>query len=196
MASPSGFQKLISFLPRNFKVLDVGCGGLQGENTTNYLTEHFEPKNITGICNSDHEVKRFQALRVEAKLQELNIISTDFYKDVLSHDPFDLAVLDLNIENNLLQDWSVEGLKRMELFVKPGGYLINYVMLTNQYGDPTKTPSLISQHWRDFWGTEKLQLRNIGERLSRINSWELFAYELEERRKYILWVMLKRTSGS
>src|SRR3990167_79171 len=191
MESPSGFLKLIKHLPKDFTVLDVGSGGLQGENTTEYLAEHFLPENILGICRSEHEVGRYQAIRAEKKLIQLNIILDDFYThDFSHHAPFDLVVLDMNIENNLAKDWSDQGLARVRGLVKPGGYLINYIMLTDQYGDPKKTPAFIRDTWRKNWGTDKLTSRDIDRRMANLKGWEVFAHDIEERRDYILWIML------
>lgn len=194
MGYPKGFQKLISQLPKNFTVLDVGSGGLHGENTTEYLLAHFGAENVLGVCWADHEVEVYQAKRAEAKLPPVKIISADFYQMEPS-EQYDLVVLDMNIESNLARDWTAEGLERMKKFVKPGGYLINYIMLTDQYGDPEKTPAFIRSQWPKFWETEKLTLPDIGKRLGRISGWEVFAHDIEERRPYILWMLLKRTSG-
>lgn len=185
---------MISHLPSNLKVLDVGSGGLQGENTTNYLTEHFGVENILGICKSDHEVEVYQAQRAEHKLPPVKIVSGDFYEQKFDQQ-FDLVVLDMNIESNLQKDWSDEGLKRMWDLVKDGGYLINYVMMTELYGDPLTTPLMIRKCWKEWWRVSDLTLKDVGNKLSKVKGWEVFAYDLEERRRYILWVMLKKTSG-
>lgn len=195
MGSPRGFQKLISFLPRDLSVLDVGSGGLQGENTTEFLVGHFGVKNVLGICRTDHEVGVYQAQRGEKKLPPVNIISGDFYEQKFDR-KFDLVVLDMNIESNLERDWSDEGLELMRDLVNDGGYLINYVMMTHLYGDPAVTPFFIKDRWKEWWGTEDLKLKDVGERLQKVKGWETFAYDLEERRRYILWVMLKKTNGS
>lgn len=194
---------MISVLPKDFTVLDVGSGGLQGENTTNYLIEHFDAKNILGVCKADVETQRFNATREANKMFTIPIISADFYGMEFKEGDFnkstswkfDLVVLDMNIENNLEKDWSDEGLERMRGLVKDGGYLINYIMLTDQYGDPEKTPAFIREQWKKWWGTDKLTLKEIGMRLTDIKGWEVFAHEVEERREYILWIMLKKTSG-
>lgn len=202
MESASGFQKLISQLPKTFDVLDIGAGGLQGENTTNFLIEHFDAKNILGVCWAEHDVRMFKETRVANKMAGITIVPVDYFKlelkqgDLNKNEPwlFDLMVLDLNIEGNL-KNWTKEGLEHASKFVKPGGYLINYIMLTDEYGDPDETPKLIREHWKAFWETEKLEMKNIGKRLSRISGWEVFAQEREKRREYILWIMLKKTSG-
>ena len=195
MEFQSGFSKLINSLPASLKVLDVGSGGLEGENTTNYLIRRFGPENITGICSNQHEVERFHAIRAELKLPPVKIIQDDFYKHEFTGQ-YDLAVLDLNIESNLGRDWTDEGLDHMRSLVKDGGYLINYIMLTDQYGDPDETPLFIYRKWVEHWGTENLTLKDIGRKLSNLKGWELMAQEQEERRPYILWVMLKKTNGS
>lgn len=197
MESQRGFSKLISVLPKNFTVLDAGSGGLQGKNTTEYLAAYFDPKNILGFCLNEHDVAIYHAQRAEKKLPLIKILPVDFYR--LEFDPllrFDLAVLDMNIKNNLEKDWSDEGLERMRGLVKDGGYLINYIMLTDQYGIEGKTPEMIRSHWRIWWRTEKLTLKEIGRRLTGLKGWEVFAHDIDERRPYILWIMLKKTNGS
>lgn len=195
--SLSGFQKLISALPKTFTVLDAGAGGLHGENTTDFLAAHFDPKNILGVCWSDHEVSVYHAQRAEKRLPPVSIVSADFYK--LEFNPpmqFDLAVLDMNIESNLGIDWTDEGMERMQSFVKDGGYLILYLMTTDQYGDPDKTPAFIREQWKKHWQSDRLSANDIDRKLKSLKGWELFAQEREQRRDYITWVMLKKTSGS
>ena len=189
-----GFQKLISVLPKEFTVLDVGSGGLQGENTTNYLIEHFRSENIMGVCWADVETKRYLETREATRMVKIPIFSGNFYKMNFVRQ-YDLVVLDMNIESNLEKDWSDEGLARVRGLVKDGGYLINYIMLTDQYGDPEKTPQFIRERWKKWWRTDKLTLKEIGMRLRDIKGWEVFAHDIEERREYILWIMLKKTSG-
>lgn len=189
MASPSGFTKLIKSLPKYLKVLDVGGGGLQGENTTDALLEHFGTENVTGICTSSHEVEVYQAQRAEKKLPKANIIDGNYY----THDfneQFDLVVLDLNVENNM-KDWENEFSNLT--YLKKDGFLITYIIMTDEYGDPKETPALIRDHWKRFWKTEKLAPFHIG--MKRIKGYEVYAHEKEERRTYILWMLLRKTSG-
>lgn len=185
---------MISVLPKEFTVLDVGSGGLQGENTTNYLIEHFRSENIMGVCWADVETKRYLETREATRMVKIPIFSGNFYKMNFVRQ-YDLVVLDMNIESNLEKDWSDEGLARVRGLVKDGGYLINYIMLTDQYGDPEKTPQFIRERWKKWWRTDKLTLKEIGMRLRDIKGWEVFAHDIEERREYILWIMLKKTSG-
>lgn len=187
---PSGFQRIIQTLPKTLKVLDVGSGGLEGENTTQYLAEHFESKNILGICKSAKQVEIYQAQRAERKEPALEIVVDDFYAHEHSG-LFDLVVLDLNIENNVQQDWTPEGLQRVSKLLNPGGYLINYVMLTDQYGDP-ETPQIIRSAWQKFYGTNEMICEVVEKRLNKIDGFELFSCEQESRRPYIYWVCLKK----
>ncbi len=168
------FKKLIQDLDPKSKVLDVGAWGLEGDNTTEYLSERF---------------KDLVTMNVK-ELEGVNLVG-DFYKHKFK-EKFDLIVLDLNIENNILKDWSLKELKRVRGLLKKGGMLINYVMTTDQYGDPGRTPQLIRKRWKKFWRTKKLTNEIIGERLQSIPGYELFLHEQEERRSYILWVALKK----
>lgn len=190
----SGFQRLISWMPRGFSVLDVGAGGLLGENTTDYLLDRFGVKNYLGVCSEEHQVGVYQARRNEAKKPYAKIRVEDFYGikfwQNLNKKKFDLVVLDLNIENNL-KNWTEGGLAQMKDYVKPGGYLINYIMMTDKYGDEDKTPDLINSAWRKFYGSNEFSREVVGKKLQSLDGWELVAQEMEERRPYIMWVLLK-----
>lgn len=193
MKEPSGFQRIIKSLPKTFVVLDVGAGGLEGKNTSQFILEHFDPKNYLGVCREKKQVDLYHAQRAERKESRVNIIVDDFYShDFSDHGLFDLVVLDLNIESNIQQDWTEQGLKNMLKLVKPGGYLINYIMTTDQYGNPDETPALIRNCWKEFYGTNDMTPVVIGKRLKQLEDYELFAYEQEERRPYIMWICLKR----
>ena len=181
----TAFQRLISKIPKDVSVLDVGAGGLDGENTTSYLIERFGKKNLA--CISTNPSPLFLQLNPDA-----NLWKADFYALEPEDREFDLAVLDLNIENNLL-DWSSERLAGMRRWLSDDGHLINYVMTTDKYGDE-KTPATIRKHWLDFWGGVPTP-EAVSERLQSIPGYEFVAVEREERRPEILWVMLKKISG-
>lgn len=191
MESQKAFQRLISQLPKDFRVLDVGAGGLHGENTTDFLAERFE--KLTGVCLSEKEVAVYHAQRAEKGLRPVEIVIGDYYETEFK-EKFDLIVADLTIELNLMRDWSDEGLARVRGMLKDEGYLIQYVMTTDQYGDPNETPALIRKYWKEFWGVEELTYEAIGKRIERIKEFDLVAVAQEERRPYILWILLK--SGS
>lgn len=178
------FDNLIQVLPTDSKVLDVGASGLEGENTTNALVARFP--DYTGICIRPEKVEAYKYLH-----PDVNLIVGDFYARDIPDETYDLVVLDLNIENNLLKDWTDEGVKRIHKMLKPGGYLINYVMTTTEYGDPDATPQLIATHRDKFWGGWK----KIGDKLSKLKGFEVYASAQEQGRPYIQWVMLKKTNG-
>lgn len=174
------FEKVMSQIPNKGKVLDVGAAGLEGDNTTDYLVANFP--DYTGICIRPEKVEAYN---------NPNIIVGDFYKTQFDT-KFDVIVLDLNIDNNIGKDWTDEGLQRMHEILNPDGYLVNYVMLTTEYGDD-HTPHEIRTHADKFWG--ELTAEAVGKKLQTIPGFELFAYQLEERRPYILWVALRKTDG-
>lgn len=178
--------RLIKHLPKDLKVLDVGCGGLYGENTSEYLIAHFGVENITGVCTSEREVGIYHARRAEMGLPEVSIRVEDFYK--MEPEKYDVVVLDLNIENNL-KDWTDKGLEYAKKFLKPGGYLINYVMVTDQYKDED-TGEMIKVAWADFFGGD-IGYEQVGKKLSSLKDFKLLGQVKEERRPYILWVLLQ-----
>ncbi len=169
-------------MPKEWKVLDAGCGGLDGENTSDFLVKHFGEENITGICKAETEAKRYLELH-----PKLDMRIEQFFTSPLDKQ-FDLLVLDLNIEGNL-RNWSSEGLREIQKYLKKGSYVTNYVMTTDQYGDPEETPKLLREHCEKWWGSFKPE--DIGKRLNSLSGFKLVAHEVEERRPYITWVLLK-----
>lgn len=170
-------------MPKNTLVLDVGCGGLWGENTTDYLIEHFGDERIQGLVKEGEASYEFSKQHPNIKFS---------FGDFHTHEfpiTFDLVVLDLDIRGNLI-NWSEEGLKRVKDLVSPGGYLINYVMMTDQYGDPEETPKLIREHAERFW--LELTPEAVGRKLDQLEDFEFVAFIQEERRSYIYWVLLRR----
>lgn len=175
-------------------MLDVGAGGLEGENTTEYLLAHFNPENIIGICSAQQDVERYQAQRRERKSPVVEIMIGNFYEQRFAWHQFDLIVMDLNIDNNLF-DWSDEGLRRIWAMLPEGGLLINYAMTTDDYGSKL-VGQLIRRRWQEFWNTEKLDIESAREKLMTLKGWKLKDIIQEKRRETILWVMLEKTSGS
>lgn len=168
----STLERMISVLPPTASILDVGAGGLQDENTGIYLKARFE--DYTGI-----NTKQFG-----------QDILGDFYTHSFDR-KFDLIVLDLNIDNNLLKDWTNEGLEYARSLLNPNGFLINYVMVTTNYGDP-ETPAMIAKHRDEFWNGWE----GIIDKLENLKGFKLMGILQEERRPEILWVMLKTINGS
>ena len=186
--SVNGFEKLILAVPKNSVVLDVGAGGLEGFNTTDFLIERFGVENVKGICIQPEKVAAYKD-----RFPEMDLVVGDFYeRSHYKQKSFDLVVLDLNVKNNIIKDWSLEGLERMRGFIKQDGMLINYVMTTDQYGDENNTPALIRKRLKEFWHTDLLTYEDIGKRLTNLPGYELFAHEVEEIRSYIMWVALKK----
>lgn len=180
-----GFEKIIESLPATAKVLDIGCGGLDGENTSDYLIKRFGESNITGICRENNESKRYKELH-----PKLNLIFDNFYHKSFDT-TYDIVVVDLNIENSL-KDWSDKGLAKIADLLKPGGVYITYIMVTKEYGNPAETPALIENHWLHWWGEPIFSLEAIGNKLNKLDGWEVYETAQEERRSYILWVALRK----
>jgi SAM-dependent methyltransferase len=179
------FEKLINWMPKEFSVLDVGCGGLLGENTSSFLATHF--KKVLGICwrpETNEDLRSFKTI-----FPNVEILHEDFFRKKFDQQ-FDLVVLDMNIESNLDHNWTNEGLRDLKKLVKPGGYLINYVMMTTEYGD-AETSQLLARHRDEFWQSSEFSNRAIGAKLQTLTGWELVTHGQEERRPYIYWVLLK-----
>jgi len=113
----SGFRSLLSLLliDRNATILDIGAGGLGGEQTTDHLVEFFDGRIIgfqpaKVVC--DKLQNKYQG-RVEAV--------HGFYGECRANVPFDLIVFDIRphaqIYERLLDVALADGLT-------PGGYAI------------------------------------------------------------------------
>jgi len=181
------FEKFIRTLPKDADVLDVGCFGHEGENTSVFLGRYFDK-----ILGFNINTKVFESSK---DFPNYEVVIDNFYDYKFRDKKFDLVVTDLTIELNLLNDWCDEGMARIAKLVKPGGYWINFVMMTDQYGDPSVTPALIRWHSERFWNTEVPNPEAVGKKLTNLKDWELYVAEPEVRRPYIFWVMLKRTGG-
>lgn len=182
----NAFEKIISIIPKDLSVLDVGAGGLHGENTSDALLAHF--KDYTGICTEKQEVEVYQAMREEKKLSRANIIFGDFLTTDFGR-YFDVIVHDLNVEANM-ESWE-DHFEKVLLRMRPDGYLVTYVMTTTEYGDPLITPHLLRKHWATFWKCLPPHNEAIGRKLKEFDYLELILAEREERRPYITWVLLK-----
>lgn len=167
----TAFERLIELLPPGISVMDVGYGGLDGENTTNYLRARFGL--IDGLNKTDYAVARYRALYPDSEKDQVYFGT---YPQDMPGERYDLLVLDPNIEGNLAF-WTPHGMETAFQFVKDGGHIITYVMTTDLYGDPT-TQKMIAEHRANWWA-KKVQL-------------PIVAQEHEERRQYISWVLLKK----
>lgn len=177
-------EKIISILPKNFQVLDVGALGLMGENTTQFLVDYFGAKNVLGICLKPEQPEWFLE-----KYPDFPFVIGDVYATNFAN-KFDLVVTDFGVEKNL-EEWSLEGLERIKTLIQPGGYLLNYVMTTTEYGDPLETPHLLRKHWAEWWRQLPPHPEAIGRKLKDLNDWEVVLSIQEERRPYIIWILLK-----
>lgn len=167
----TAFERIIADLPRGLTCLDVGYGGLDGENTTNYLRAHF--KEVWGLCKDAVAVRRYKEFTGSKDLVVLGI----YPQHMPLHWIYDVLVLDTNIEGNL-DFWSEEGMERAWSFVKDGGFIITYLMAPDgKYGGP-ETQKLIQEHKKKWWVPNR-EIRVV-------------AAEVEERRPEITWVLLRK----
>ena len=164
-----GFRKIIAGLPKNLSVLDVGAWGLEGDNTTEAIREHFT--DVTFINRK--EVAK-------------PCIKADYYTYEFDK-KFDLIVLDLNIDNNIQRDWE-ENFRHSFKNLKEGGSIICYAMITSDYGDP-ETPAMIKKHWKDYW--KCCELTPIDIVAGVIDRFTLLDIQEDERRGEIYWVHLR-----
>ena len=120
---------------------------------------------------------------------QINFITGDIYTYDFKR-KFDLIVLDLEIENNL-RDWAENQAHAYKL-LKRGGYLITYLMTTDQYGDPDETPALIRRSWKKRWGKWPPSREDVIKSLRTFPNYEFISLCEEERRPYITWVLFKK----
>lgn len=166
------FKRLLDTLPDNLSVLDIGYGGLDGENTTEFLRAKY--KDITGVNNNTPYVERYR----EVFGGDDPVRNQDYWDGVEGQ--WDLVVSDLNIEGNL-RTWSKEGLKYALRNVRRGGYFVTYIMGTDDYGDDN-SKKLLKKHRKEWWG--KVDLDNLPHLT-------VLFKEQEERRPEITWVLFK-----
>jgi hypothetical protein len=174
----TAFEKLIEYVHAESLVLDVGYGGLDGENTTNYLRARF--KNLWGLNKNAEHVLAYRKLTGATDPVVLGIYPNDM-SSIARH--WDLIVLDQNIDGNL-DFWSEQGLKMALSVVERKGYLITYVMLTDEYGNENMVHDRLREH-RAFWWT--------ADRFEKLPNWKLVDCAVEERRPEIMWVLLQAT---
>lgn len=181
-----GFEKLIQDIPKNYSVLDVGAGALQGANTTNDLIKHFGTKNYLGICLEQEKIDTFISCRKLNREPIPTIIAEDFYlyTDVSP----DVLVIDLNLDNNLNNEWSDTGIHRAYELTKQ--YYITYVM---SYNVDLAINERVTCHAHDFWGTLPITNSVIRKKLKEYSDlFEVIAIEKDDPRDEILWVKLKK----
>lgn len=183
---PTAFEKLIAMMPKDLKVLDVGYGGLDGENTTNYLRAHFGA--IHGLCKDAPAVARYHMLYGNQGKDHVVIGLYPEDMGQMPHDKYDLLVLDMGIDDSMVL-WSEEGLKKAHGFVAPGGFLITYIMTTDEYGDE-RTPEQLRAHRDKWWGT--WDEGDIVKKLKSLEDFRFLGIEQEERRDYIKFVLLQK----
>lgn len=164
-------ERILEYIPLGYSIMDVGYGGLDGENTTNYLRARFG--KIDGLNKTAYAVEKYKIDNPSAKEDEV-VIGT--YPQDMPGKRYDLLVLDPNIEGNL-RFWSLQGMEQAWEFVNDGGYILTYIMLTDFYGDAA-TQEQIKEH-RAGWWEKGIPLPIVMQ-------------EFEERRDYIAWVLLKK----
>lgn len=164
------FKDLIRDIRVN-TVLDVGCFGLDGENTTNFLIEVFGASKIHGVCKDP-------ASKVLADNNGVTLDVAFFHEE--DYGKYDLVVYDHRIDDNL-KWWRNPNTSNI------GKYFATYIMTTDQYGDE-ETPQQIRETWDDVWGgfptVERIQAKDY-------SPLKLVKMVTETRRPEITWVLLE-----
>lgn len=154
-----GFEYVIDGIEA-IKIFDGGGGGLEGENTTNYLIKKYGLKNITCLSK---DLKMSDVYR--AQHPGVKIINKMFeWSDC---EGFDLVIHDFNIETN------------MELWENPPKLsvpLVTYVMTDINYHPKLR------EHALKVWGTDNITEELVAKRVKKVSR--------EVRRPEILWVLL------
>ena len=182
------FFLLIKDMSPDMSVLDIGYGGLDGENTTEYLLRKFNHNNMVGLVKENRDSRRYADSHRDIR------VLWGAFPDIMPDTKFDLIVADLNIDTNIKHNWTDKGLDMLLKYLDDGGYLINYVMKTTDYGDEATT-QLITNHWKEWWGSETFSDVAIVKKLLGLKNFELIDILQEPRRSYITWVKLKKISG-
>ena len=162
-------ENLIKNIPAHASILDVGYGGLDGVNTTNYLRARFH--DVWGFSKDATAMLRYKEM---FGLNDPIILG--IYPQDMPQRKWDLLILDININTNL-DFWSDEGLKKAWSFVNDGGYILTYIM-TAGFNVPQEIKDMIKQHNKKWWDKNPTV--------------PIVAQEQEERRPEIIWVLLKK----
>jgi hypothetical protein len=116
----------------------------------------------------------------------------DFYKTYFDQ-KFDLIVLDLNIDNNISQDWTRKGLERVHGLLKQDGFVIIYILTKEGYTNEEPTKSMVEEHHRSFWKGVPVTVDAIGNKLREFKDlFNLVSIQPCDRRDNIAWVKLQR----
>lgn len=178
-------------LPSTSSILDIGCYGLQGSNTSKALTDKFyEFGTIEGICFNNY---------IPEKFNRIKLYEGDYFS-IYPNKTYDLVCCDLGaisqiklIENDLDN--------KLYNLLNTNGILIFYIFRTNNY---SPYENEIKDHILSYWvksvtelsdlnGLYALSKNNISAAvdLKFSNTYELLNV-YEELRNYILWVVLKK----
>lgn len=174
----TAFERLIEHVPQDSVVLDVGAGGCEGENTSNYLVRRF--KKYTGV-NIKHssDIDRWVMNNPDVEM-----LFQDFFA---LERKCDFLVFDATIEKQLEQ-WSQTGLSGLGRFINSGGYLAMYIMTDPNYGDEN-IHKLLRENRDEWWGSWDKE--DIVKKLKNLDGFTFIALEQEERRPEIYWSLLK-----
>jgi hypothetical protein len=180
----STFERIIKCVPKSYSVLDVGAGGLTGENTSQALYDKFLAKYHGINVKDTQDIDIFKMRNPGADVYHQNFFDTQ------EHEKYGCIVLDMNIENNLL-NWSEKGLDFVKKRLARNGYLINYIMTDPSYGD-ANSQKLLAEHRQSWW--KSWAVPDLVEKLMSLPHLRLIALEREERRPEIYWTLLRYES--
>lgn len=163
------FNDLISDI-RADSILDVGCAGLGGENTTDFLVARWGAK-VHGVCK-DPSVQEYadkHGIRIDIKVF-----------DPKEYAKYDLVCFDARIDDNLAW-W-----RNMDT-TNTGKYFATYIITTDDYGDKD-TSEAIRETWDAVWGGFPTMGRILNKDYS---PFKLKKVVTETRRPEITWVLLE-----
>lgn len=170
-------------------ILDIGAGGVAGENTSEYLYKLFSD-SFQIYANHIGESPSNTWCRDHPKVQQ---IIADCYIHNFGK-KFDLIVQDMPLLFNI-SDWEDLDHINVQIYnmLNSGGYYINYIMKDKNYGSSKHQHAIAAnhkQHWDSDDGLDeeflsKKILEKYGKKFECIRI-------IKEGRRELFWVLLKK----
>lgn len=172
-------------ISENSKILDIGCFGRRGQNTSNVLVSKF--------YNSGHIDGLNLGNAIPKQYSNINLIQKNYF-DFKTDVKYDLVCCDLGGlgQLTLIEDDLTTKLYDM---LNENGILIFYIFTNNNY---TSYRTEISNHIKNYWSwnTPNVSMNEtyIANKSKELYSafYDVISVDTEKIRPYITWIVLKK----
>ena len=167
------------------KVLDIGCFGRGGQNTSNVLVHNFYKNgHIDGLNLGNAVPKQYSSI---------NLIQENYF-NFETDSKYDLICCDLGGLGQLpiIEDDITDKLYHM---LEVNGFLIFYIFTNNNY---TSFRNEIANHIKTYWNWESTNISMTEEYIfNRANElysnlYSVISVDTEKIRPYITWIVLRK----